>query len=242
MKIKNIKAKPLLEPPTEKEWWEVTGRDRADIEKLLSGFGKDGVLWIDANLPVWAKRLGLLNESDGSLKRILEAYERERKKTVGRTAEGVGAVLYNMKRMGFEPKMTQKEREYLYSELEGIRHSDNGYVYSFILKFMKGLGLDVEITERDKKYMKKDVESLRESPQGDALAHMHLNMRELGFQTKVTAEDKEIFRKTLEWSRANSDEDHRTYLLFMHYAVRELGMVETPPKEAPLPPLKWFGK
>jgi hypothetical protein len=255
MKVKDLRAPPLLSPPPEAEHLgrieppEVPPLILDELGKLLAGArSQNSGYHIAYNLDQLSV---LVRKTSPTKDDIVHIRDDLRRYVERKEGWAVASMLRTMKRLGMRVKVTEAEVR-LMERQRGFCRKTGGIVDLAKLHCnMRALGVGKPPTEADKALMLAELENQRKafgkkSFTGKEIVELHYVMRSLGMRIEITDADRKMVSESMGYYFANHDVMR---VIDMHYYVRLLAdstdnMLESTIDSSgtQLPPLKRFAR
>lgn len=240
MKIKELKDKPLLDPPRpggEVLWTRITEADEKAIVRNLNIYRSGNQRENVAAMLYLMRELGIpqeVTEKDRQLFRGLNPYG----KVEGNQGLGFAARVYEIRMLGVTPDNLPYIVEERKKHLDDVRGRKQGLDIAVNHTILKELGHPQEITDFDRREMRSWLEDVRRIKSEAGVAEIHYFMRLLGLPQEITPEDKAQIRGALtRWRKTPNG-----YLIaHIHYLTRQLNPQEET-EDKKMPPIREYRK
>lgn len=243
MKLKEIKAPPLLNPPLAhlKSWAAITPGDITAMEKEEENPPQfRNPLNIKSYMVPLGLKVQLTGEEINELNKGLE----ERRKRLD--SFQLASQLCLLKRLGLDVEMTPDDEKVIRSGFAASRMSHSGHIDSrvqFLAHIADFYNKPLGLNDDEMEYIRKRLEEARNAGGGAVIAESLYTLKVMGVREKVTHKDMEAMEDTL-----NSYRDAREGygISRIHFHLSRILEPKTRATDAapqqPMPPLKGFIK
>ncbi len=240
-----FKPAPLLAPPQESDWMNMTEKDQ---EIMISGLDKARKSYISADLIMlhyFLKELGMPQTITKQDKEIFSIHMELAKKEKGR--DNIGWSHHLLKEIGCPQQITDADKIGMAYKLAREKTGANGWEMAEALHHITELGLYDEIlriesgcriTEKDQEEFTQQLSAYTSIQEGWGVARMHYLIRKTGKPTTITKDELALIKNEMQDARTRND---GVRLAEIHFLLKELQPTKDGGNTTEMPPLKKLG-